>query len=182
MLDNIIFEIIKCTPIGINPIITSLYINPKNKPTIEYSMIIMEVDHETTARAVSSTEFNGHKYVFYVSDLNWDEAKEYCENMGGHLATITSQEEQNALNVAYNLIYKTNNIWFLFQIGASDVNQEGVWEWITGEPFNYTNFMDGQPNYTTIENYLSMGTQWNDIGLDITLLPKTVYGFILEIE
>ena len=28
----------------------------------------------------------------------WDEAKEYCEQMGGHLATITSEEEQQIIS------------------------------------------------------------------------------------
>ena len=37
--------------------------------------------------------YNGHSYYIYsnVADT-WEEAKTYCEKLGGHLAVITSAE------------------------------------------------------------------------------------------
>ena len=37
---------------------------------------------------------DGHKYEIFRETLTWEEAKAACEAKGGHLATITSQEEQ----------------------------------------------------------------------------------------
>jgi hypothetical protein len=39
--------------------------------------------------------FNRHKYKLFNYSTNWDDAAEYCEKLGGHLVTITSEEEQS---------------------------------------------------------------------------------------
>ena len=42
-----------------------------------------------------------HQYRIFYDALTWEEAKAACEAKGGHLATITSEEEQQKLNL-YN--------------------------------------------------------------------------------
>ena len=37
-------------------------------------------------------EFNGNYYKAFDTSLSWIEAKKFCENLGGYLVTITSQE------------------------------------------------------------------------------------------
>ena len=64
----------------------------------------------------------------------WTDASVMAQSYGGHLATITSQEEQDFLG--------NYGGW----IGLTDENVEGQWEWVTGEPVNYTNWIDGEPN------------------------------------
>lgn len=32
-------------------------------------------------------EWNGHYYKAFEFQLNWEQAKNFCESMGGHLAT-----------------------------------------------------------------------------------------------
>ena len=39
-----------------------------------------------------------HQYRIFYDALTWEEAKAACEAKGGHLATITSEEEQQKLN------------------------------------------------------------------------------------
>ena len=34
-----------------------------------------------------------HYYFLYVTPMNWHAAKEFAESVGGHLATITTKEE-----------------------------------------------------------------------------------------
>jgi hypothetical protein len=63
-------------------------------------------------------------------------------------------------------------------LGASDEAQEGVWVWVTGEPFTYTNWDFGEPNDAGGEDcavYAEFGT-WNDV-------PCTEYWpFVCELE
>lgn len=40
----------------------------------------------------------GNTYQIFDLNMTWTEAKEYCEEIGGHLVTITSEEEQANIN------------------------------------------------------------------------------------
>ena len=46
-------------------------------------------------------ERDGHCYLFSQERLFWGEAEERCRHLGGHLASITSQEEHDYLQ--YNV-------------------------------------------------------------------------------
>ena len=48
-------------------------------------------------KSVAETEFEGHTYCLYDESLSWTEAKKYCESIGGYLAVITSEEEQEII-------------------------------------------------------------------------------------
>ena len=77
-------------------------------------------------------------YTLIKGPYTWHEAKADAETKGGHLATITSEEETNTL---LNL-FTDNRVqsW----IGLSSVN--GKWVWVTGEEFQYSKWHPGQPN------------------------------------
>lgn len=79
-----------------------------------------------------------HQYRIFYDALTWEEAKAACEAKGGHLATITSEEEQQKLNL-YNA--GNHKLW----IGGYK-NTEGQWCWVTGEPWKYENWGEGEPN------------------------------------
>ena len=50
----------------------------------------------TTIDLSCAVEFKGHYYMLFdLGGLTWEEAVAYCENIGGHLATITSDDEQS---------------------------------------------------------------------------------------
>ncbi|MBQ1995103.1 MAG: hypothetical protein II237_02795, partial [Clostridia bacterium] len=83
--------------------------------------------------------FNGHYYKVFEISKTWNEAKTYCEGIGGHLVTITSQEEQTFIE---NIILISSIFW----IGASDQETEGVWKWVTDERFEYTNWGRNEPD------------------------------------
>lgn len=76
-------------------------------------------------------EFQGHSYQFFKEKITWKEAKQNCENMGGHLLTITSEEEQEFVD---NIIGKYSSTYF--SIGLFYDNTNG-WEWITNEEMTY---------------------------------------------
>lgn len=87
--------------------------------------------------------FGEHHYKFFTLDSvnTWEDAKAYCESLGGHLAVITSAEENNFL---YQLMVDAGytNAYF----GLTDSYDEGKWIWMDGSEPVYTNWHSGEPN------------------------------------
>jgi len=77
-------------------------------------------------------------YHIIKGQFSWSEAKSDAENRGGHLAVITSQQEQNVIN---NIVKSAST--YLWLGGAST---GGEWKWITGENWNYTNWSFNEPS------------------------------------
>ena len=100
---------------------------------------------------------NGHLYEKFDTPMTWDDAKAYCESLDGYLATVTSQEEQNWI---WNTLYP-----YRCNFGATDAEEEGVWKWVTGEPWDYTNWDAGEPGGGINENiieWFSANGRWHD--------------------
>ena len=99
------------------------------------------------------------KYERIQGSFTWQQAKTDAENRGGHLATITSAEENNLIRQ----IASEGSVW----IGGSDAAQEGQWQWVTGEPFSYSYWAGGEPNNCCGgEHYLQLyggSGEWNDL-------------------
>lgn len=86
-----------------------------------------------------AVEFNSHFYKLFDSGCTQKQAIKICENLGGHLLTISSDEEQMFIDsIIENCTMK--NIW----LGGVYENNE--WCWITNEAFIYSNWNDGEPN------------------------------------
>jgi len=94
---------------------------------------------------------DGHRYLAVNQSMTWDEANAYAKARGGHLATITSREKQEFI---FDLLLKNgkmNNYW----LGAYREGRN--WQWVTGEPFAYTNWLRSQPdNSGGIEDKLAI--------------------------
>lgn len=117
-----------------------------------------------------------HQYRIFYDALTWEEAKAACEAKGGHLATITSEEEQQKLNL-YNA--GNHKLW----IGGYK-NTEGQWCWVTGEPWEYENWGDGEPNNSSNvvagESCVAMWPEkWNDLANSNTYEQS---GYVCEWE
>lgn len=149
-------------------------------------------DNSAYVNADETIEYNGHTYHRIDEDITWHEAKEFCENMGGHLATITSKEEQEAIE---SLI--KNGTQKQYWLGGYN---DGGWKWVTGEKWSYTHWASGEPNgYRNNESFAqiyrlknpkrsSSFGQWNDISADNYIYDETNFfsteyvGIICEIE
>lgn len=111
-----------------------------------------------------AVEYNGHYYYLY-SDIcdTWEEAKTYCESVGGYLAIIDDDAENTFL---YDLMKQAGhkNAYF----GLSDCETEGVWKYVDGSDPEYTNWSNGEPNnergveHYAMFYYKSPEYQWND--------------------
>ena len=107
--------------------------------------------------------FGGHRYQFSPEKLNWDEAKAKAAAAGGHLATITSEEENQW--VVDTFVSKLPGGLSLWLGGAKD-DPTGTWTWITGEPFTFTAWGTGEPGPNINETALcfsQMNMGWGDI-------------------
>jgi hypothetical protein len=113
---------------------------------------------------------NGHWYQPVDTPMSWPAARDYCLALGGHLVTVGSASENTFV---HNLFA---NGW----LGATDEIEQGVWRWVTGEPWDFSNWSPGEPNNCcppqycggdgcTPEHYLSFWgdphgeDQWNDV-------------------
>lgn len=148
----------------------------------------------TTDIPSDAVEFNGHYYYAFDEGKTWTEAKEKCEVIGGHLVTITTQEEQEIVESIIK-----NGTKSCYWLGGTDEIAEGQWKWITGEEFKYTHWAKDMPDNFLTENYLMMFKEphprragntfglWNDLKEDCTckdtpFFRKDGFGFICEWE
>lgn len=75
--------------------------------------------------------FNDHSYSVYIGQYSWEQAEKMCEDMGGHLACITSYEEQAFLQSINN---NSESLWIGGYIRRSELPVvPSVDEWFCGE-------------------------------------------------
>lgn len=115
----------------------------------------------------SQNNFNGHSYYRSTGSMTWTDARQACLNMGGHLVTSTTLAENNFLF----------GLWPNGWIGLTDEETEGVWKWVTNEPFSWSNWNGGEPNNAGNEDYIQFvgGGKWND-------LPNASLPYVLEFD
>ena len=135
---------------------------------------------------INTQTYNGHTYELYDYSLTWENAKQFCEDKGGHLVTITSQNEQNFIN---SFLTGSKNLYY---IGLQKVS--GNWNWVTGESFSYTNWTVNEPSNNN-EPYVQLYANyykdhqigsWNDTvnggSTSVEYYALSNIGFICEYE
>ena len=105
-----------------------------------------------------------NRYEIVEGSFTWHEAKADAEKRGGHLATITSEAEWLIIKNIFGDALNQYRIW----LGATDEETEGEWRWVTGEAWDYTRWVGGEPNNSgKKEHYLhiliDLDGQWNDL-------------------
>ena len=103
-------------------------------------------------------QFGGSKYYLSNYSDTWGGAYSFTQSDENvHLVCIGSQEENNFISTSIG----DNEAW----IGLNDINNEGIYEWVNGDQFDYSNWADGEPNDADgAEDFIHMwadGT-WND--------------------
>ena len=120
---------------------------------------------------------NGNWYQPVLAPgLAWSEARDQAAALGGHLATLASTEENTFV---YELVEPLEAFWEnesgngpwlggYQDLESPDYSEpSGGWTWVTGEPFDYTNWSPGQPDDSgNTEHCLHLHTRsaatWND--------------------
>ncbi|NXC92725.1 MRC1 protein, partial [Certhia familiaris] len=93
----------------------------------------------------------------------WFEARDFCRTIGGDLACIHSEEEQNLITRL-----ERGYIHYSYWMGLSALDSDGGFTWSDGSPVNFEKWSHGEPNnYDGNEKcgvftgYLNMN--WNDL-------------------
>lgn len=118
---------------------------------------------------------NDHYFALTTCATNWDAAQKQAASWGGHLATITSAQEQNFINRTFLAgKFEHRPLW----IGLVDRSGPGTFtrkwrmifgtptnrfKWVTGEPLSYTFWKPGEPNNTPPgEYYVTVNWEYSD--------------------
>ena len=87
-------------------------------------------------------------------------AQQTCQEWGGELASINTQEEQDAI---FSMVDPSLYYW----IGFHDTSHEGNFEWSDGSDVTYTNWGWGEPNQwmgteEDCTTFWNANGNWND--------------------
>lgn len=111
----------------------------------------------------NALEFNGHYYAIINGNVDWTTANSLCRDVGGYLATITSESEQQVVSSLLASDGYGHSYWLGAYVHSGNI------EWITGEACSYQNWSSGQPdkandeqNYLRIYGRSDMFGEWDD--------------------
>ena len=141
---------------------------------VRYGDVCFIVEHEMNETPIKTYSVdNKVKYAVFDKAMPWEDAKNYCEQLGGHLATISNKAEQDI--IAGLIVDGSRDA---YSIGATKRGLDN-WSWIDGKEFSYTNWDDGYPVNPYGEGYyihMVKSGKWHDI------YNITHYGFVCEFE
>ena len=94
------------------------------------------------------------RYEVIVANLSWEAAKARCEELGGHLATVSSSRELNQI-IALVVESGADYIWL-----GSYRGDDGMWYNVTGEAMTFATWDNNEPSVKDVdgtpEDYLMM--------------------------
>lgn len=111
------------------------------------------------------------RYELVKEAVSWEEANRRCQEMGGHLVTITSQNEMDEIIA----LAQANDAKYIWLGGYTSYDQDGnvFGHWVTGEEFSFQAWSEREPSRVdkdgTPEWYIMLwdvarlgGWCWND--------------------
>jgi len=135
-----------------------------------------ELKREGAAKWKVADGGNGHTYrvVSAPEGITWTEANRRAVAVGGHLATITSKAENDFVFSLLDHPEYWNRMghgpWMMGPwIGGMQAEgarePDGGWQWVTAEPFEFTNWFPGDPNddckFSGAVNRICFGSVWD---------------------
>ena len=135
-----------------------------------------------TPTPATSFTLNGNTYKIVSGNYTWWEAKADAEAKGGHILTVTSEEE---FNKAAQLADANGLVFMWLNMNVNSVDDWDVSTWGTGESMNFTAWYPGEPSGGE-ETYLSMfkvdgSWYFNDAANSVSEYSGKK-GYILEID
>jgi hypothetical protein len=134
---------------------------------------------------------NGHWYSRFVSPIvvTWPQARNQAATVGGHLATISSSNENE-------FVFQTSrpSLWsnrygpWMGGFRLPDSGElGGAWAWVTGEPWTYTAWEIYQPDNGCLGDesaihFISYTNSWNDLSPTGACDSEKCFHFMVEWE
>ena len=119
-----------------------------------------------------------------LSESNWADGEAMAVELGGHLLTVSSEEENAFIHDLWGMDGTSSVVEFqMLWIGLNDAANEGVFEWSSGESFDYSNFAPGEPNDSGgNEDYVTMWSRSTQMGTWNDYNGSRVSGFYSVVE
>jgi serine/threonine protein kinase len=117
--------------------------------------------------------FRGHRYAFIVYPMSWSDARTFSEAVGGHLASVTSLEENTWIAQSFGVACLGRSLW----LGGTDEGTESFWRWQNGEGWRFEHWNAPEPNNNGgVENVLAVKPDgwWIDANGTTLNLPFVV--------
>ncbi|MEM9151567.1 MAG: lectin-like protein, partial [Cyanobacteria bacterium P01_F01_bin.3] len=166
--------------------------------TTSVAAVAAGVASQTQAGPMFTWDGNGHTYELTLNEFySWTDARQLALDKGGYLATITSQEEQDAVaGFVFGQLFGDGDFDWAVWLGGYDADNEESWVWADGPEAGqqfwqgkddgsptdgaFVNWDGGEPNFIfgLDEDYLGLyvfGGEWNDFPNDpVNLLTHPI--------
>ena len=130
-------------------------------------------------------------YELVIGDYSWSEANRDALLKGGHLVTITSQEEMNQIAA----MAENAGLKYIWMGGYTSVrNNYAYGHWTTGEPFAFAPWYPGEPSrndldgvpefyliFWNVEGVWSFNDERDDVAADLATYRGKM-GYVIEYE
>lgn len=135
---------------------------------------VVSTSHASITQWTVENGGNGHYYDIIVTPLqSWVAAKAQAEAMGGYLASIRSQQENdwlwNSFNIGGTPAYWTSTgPWPGYDgpvFGAYCAPNSNTWTWVSGEAWDYSNWGWGMGSGERGAQFIAHQPVWDDIGV-----------------
>jgi subtilisin-like proprotein convertase family protein len=128
------------------------WINPTNvahpQPLVEWLAKVPTNTADTNFNRLAGPYLDratGH-YYYLLGATNWTTSERWATNLGGHLATVNTANEQNWIFDNFANYGSTNhNLWIGLTNNTVSQGIPGIFRWSSGQTNSYTNWMAGQP-------------------------------------
>lgn len=141
---------------------------------LEHNFVFDQTNGIDVCEYCKAAKYNGHIYALFTDTCYWFDAYSRCESLGGHLVTITSEEEQSLITSLMQTIQYSGPTWIG---GYTDCE---AWRWVTGEAFEYTHWIKGNPDNANGNEWFAYlynkQFEWNDYP------PTRNFAYICEFE
>merc|ERR1712213_275960 len=107
-----------------------------------------------SASCYSSDPYGGY-------GMDWFDAMQCCYFQNSYLAEPLSQAEMDVLR-NYMMISNGNDRQNTWWMGATDMHLEGSWLWMSGAPWGFANWNEGEPNQNGNEDCGAFASQAPD--------------------
>ena len=134
---------------------------------------------------VDVLDFQGNSYALvpFSDEITWEAARNHAqtlrfEEVEGHLATVTSKEENSFISGKILPLSKKYSIASGAWLGGTDEKLEGTWKWVTGEKWQYTNWDTNDSNSSSSDYLATYNGAWFSDGYS----PRTHVAYVVEFE